>query len=167
MRNLSQKEQAVLDCIRSLCKENGFSPSVRDICVAMGYKSTSTVQMYLDRLAEYGYIRRADGKSRSLFLCEIERSKPIKCLRRGALPTRDMQNADFEGTLAFAYTGELPEKCEPIAVFFEGEWWVIAVGEQAFENKPTVCVENRRLTLSDPNDEMDAVGVLLAKLLLY
>ena len=165
MRNLTSKEQAVLECIRALCKENGFSPSVRDICAAMGYKSTSTVQMYLDRLAEYGYLRRADGKSRSLLLCETIPCQTVKCLRRGMLPAKSLQDADFEGALPFSFVGELPEDTKPIAVFFDGEWWVLAIGEQPFLNHPRVAVQNGALVTVD--EEQPAVGALLAKIRLY
>ena len=58
MKKLNAKEQAVLDYICRITKERGYAPSVRDIQAALGYKSTSTVQMYLDRLAECGYIRK-------------------------------------------------------------------------------------------------------------
>lgn len=66
MKKLNTKEQAVFDYILKLTNVFGYAPSVREICEALGYKSTSTVQMYLERLLEYGYLLREDGKSRSL-----------------------------------------------------------------------------------------------------
>ena len=66
MRKLNAKEQAVFDYICRVTKEKGYAPSVRDIGEALHYKSTSTVQMYLDRLLSYGILLREDGKSRSL-----------------------------------------------------------------------------------------------------
>ena len=65
-RQLKPREQAVLDYIRLVTARQGYPPSVRDICAALGYKSTSTVQMYLDRLLSYGVLFRENGKSRSL-----------------------------------------------------------------------------------------------------
>ena len=164
MRNLSQKEQAVLECIRALCKKNGFSPSVRDLCSAMGYKSTSTVQMYLDRLAEYGYIRRADGKSRSILLCESAPSKTIKCLRRGILPLRDFKEDDIEGEFPFAYGGDLPDGVTLVAYFESGEWWIIALGKELSADKPKLYVQNGVLAVDEPSCKEEAVGVLLAKI---
>ena len=166
MRNLNQKEQAVLESIRTLCKQNGYSPSVRDICAVMGYKSTSTVHMYLDRLAEYGYICRADGKSRSILLCEAVGAKTIRCLRRGVLPSEDLKETDFEGVLPFAYTGELPEKSEPIAVPLDGEWWVILQGSALPEDKPKLFLENGRLTVCN-NAKNECIGVVLAVIRQY
>lgn len=164
MRNLNEKEQAVLNCIRSLCKRNGYSPSVRDICGAMGYKSTSTVQMYLDRLAEYGYIRRAEGKSRSILLCEPFFYKKIRCLRRGLLPSGELDEADFEGELPFVYAGDVSEGVDLIAVICDGEWWVIAAGEQLPTDQPRVCIQNGKIAVCSAADGSACLGVLLAKI---
>ena len=69
-KQLNPREKAVLDYIRLVIARQGYPPSVRDICAALGYKSTSTVQMYLDRLLSYGVLCRESGKSRSLRLVE-------------------------------------------------------------------------------------------------
>lgn len=68
MSKLKPKEQKVYDYIVKAVKENGFAPSVRDIMNDLGYKSTSTVHMYLNRLDMLGYIRKEDGKSRAISL---------------------------------------------------------------------------------------------------
>ncbi len=66
MEKLKPKEQKVYDYIAKSLKENGYAPSVRDICRDLGYKSTSTVHMYLNRLDMFGYISKVDGKSRAV-----------------------------------------------------------------------------------------------------
>ena len=66
MEKLKPKEQKVYDYIAKSLRENGYAPSVRDICRDLGYKSTSTVHMYLNRLDMFGYISKDDGKSRAL-----------------------------------------------------------------------------------------------------
>ena len=68
MEKLKAKEQKVLDYIKNFKMENGFAPSVRDICRDLNYKSTSTVHMYLNRLERFGYISKEDGKSRAITL---------------------------------------------------------------------------------------------------
>ena len=68
MSKLKPKEQKVYDYIVKAVKVNGFAPSVRDIMNDLGYKSTSTVHMYLNRLDMLGYIRKEDGKSRAISL---------------------------------------------------------------------------------------------------
>lgn len=66
MEKLKPKEQKVYDYIVKSLRENGYAPSVRDICRDLGYKSTSTVHMYLKRLNMFGYINKEDGKSRAV-----------------------------------------------------------------------------------------------------
>ena len=52
----SQKSiDRVYNYVRSYIHENALSPSVRDICVGAGLKSTSSVHTYLKRLDEMGY----------------------------------------------------------------------------------------------------------------
>ena len=68
MRKLKPREQSVYDYISSAISENGYAPSVRDIEHALGFKSTSTVHMYINRLEEFGLIKKIDGKSRAITL---------------------------------------------------------------------------------------------------
>lgn len=64
--NLTEKENCVYRYIREATESNGYSPSVRDIQEALGMKSTATVHSYLSKLEAKGYIKKAQGKSRSL-----------------------------------------------------------------------------------------------------
>lgn len=66
MVKLEPKEQLILDYIRETIRTRGYPPSIRDICTALEIKSTSTVHTCLDRLEKKGYIRRENGKSRSM-----------------------------------------------------------------------------------------------------
>lgn len=68
MEKLKPKEKKVYDYIVRSIREKGFAPSVRDIMADLGYKSTSTVHMYLNRLDMLGYICKEDGKSRAIKL---------------------------------------------------------------------------------------------------
>ena len=72
MEKLKAKEEKVLNYIKNFSMENGFAPSVRDICRDLNYKSTSTVHMYLNRLDMLGYIKKEDGKSRAISLVSDE-----------------------------------------------------------------------------------------------
>lgn len=63
---LNEKERAMYDYIADSIRKNGYSPSVRDIMVQLGIKSTSTVHTYLGKLEEKGYIYKEGGKSRTL-----------------------------------------------------------------------------------------------------
>ena len=63
---LSQNELNILNYIRKQVKEIGYPPSVRELCKAVGLKSTSSVHLYLSRLAEKGYIKKGNLKTRAL-----------------------------------------------------------------------------------------------------
>ncbi len=66
MVELNEKEKAVYKYITDCVNNNGYAPSVRDICAAVGIKSTSSVHDYIRRLETKGYIRKSSGKSRAL-----------------------------------------------------------------------------------------------------
>ena len=63
---LSENELNILNYIRKQVSEVGYPPSVRELCKAVGLKSTSSVHLYLSRLAEKGYITKGSLKTRAL-----------------------------------------------------------------------------------------------------
>ncbi|MCJ7856175.1 transcriptional repressor LexA [Lachnospiraceae bacterium NSJ-143] len=72
MSDLSIKQQQILDYLKSEVKERGYPPSVREICDAIGLKSTSTVHGHLTRLERKGYIRRDPSKPRAIEILDDE-----------------------------------------------------------------------------------------------
>jgi len=66
MENLSEREQKILDFMKSYIKEWGYPPTVRDICAALDISSTSTVHKALSDLTEKGVIRKQGGKRRAM-----------------------------------------------------------------------------------------------------
>lgn len=73
---LNQNEVNILNFIKKQVNENGYPPSVREICKAVGLKSTSSVHMYLNRLAEKGELEKTNLKTRALKLTNISSEKP-------------------------------------------------------------------------------------------
>ncbi|MDA8896918.1 transcriptional repressor LexA [Acidimicrobiia bacterium] len=65
---MNNKETEILDYINFTIKNDGYSPSVREICEAVDLKSTSTVQYHIKKLEKKGVISKSDGKSRSLHI---------------------------------------------------------------------------------------------------
>ncbi|MDE6670980.1 MAG: transcriptional repressor LexA [Ruminococcus sp.] len=61
------KEIAVFNYIKRRLSD-GISPSVREITSAMGFKSTSTAQRYINMLVEHGFIEKTGSMNRSLKL---------------------------------------------------------------------------------------------------
>lgn len=81
MNDLTQKEKEVYEYISDCLEKNGFAPSVRDICAAVGIKSTSSVHEYLRKLEAKGYIRKSSGKSRALAIENGSKSESSKMKR--------------------------------------------------------------------------------------
>ena len=83
MVELTQKEKDVFDYINDCIERNGYAPSVRDICAAVGIKSTSSVHEYLRKLEAKGYIKKSSGKSRALTL---ETGVPLESTKMKKVP---------------------------------------------------------------------------------
>jgi len=63
---LNEKQQQILEFVNRQVKEKGYPPSVREICSAVGFKSTSTVHSYIKKLEELGLIEKDPTKPRAL-----------------------------------------------------------------------------------------------------
>jgi|LSQX01.2.fsa_nt_gb repressor LexA len=63
---LGEKEKQILNFLHKQVQEKGYPPSVREICKAVGFRSTSTVHRYLERLMRYGIIHKDPTKPRAL-----------------------------------------------------------------------------------------------------
>ena len=66
MRASHENQQKILDFIKAEIEEKGYPPSVREICAAVGLRSTSTVHAHLNHLEAQGLIRRDSTKPRAL-----------------------------------------------------------------------------------------------------
>ena len=64
--SLNVQEQRVLDYIKETIRTTGYPPSVREICAALNFKSTSSAHQYISRLADKGYIDKKDLKTRAI-----------------------------------------------------------------------------------------------------
>ena len=63
---ISKKQEEILEFVKEQILNKGFPPSVREICEAVGLKSTSSVHAHLETLEKNGYIRRDPTKSRTI-----------------------------------------------------------------------------------------------------
>lgn len=105
MQPLTKKEQQVYEYIHEAICRDGYSPSIRDIQINVGIKSTSTVHAYLAKLEEKGYIHKENGKSRSLRVDSAGRDSrysakvPLLGKVTAGMPILAVEN--FEGYLDF------------------------------------------------------------------
>ena len=63
---ITEKQQEILDYMKTQIINRGFPPSVREICEAVNLKSTSSVHSHLESLEKNGYIRRDPSKPRAI-----------------------------------------------------------------------------------------------------
>ena len=67
---ISDKQQEILEYIKSQILQKGYPPSVREICEAVHLKSTSSVHAHLETLGKNGYIHRDPTKPRTIEICD-------------------------------------------------------------------------------------------------
>ena len=66
MAKITEKDYEIMDFIYECITENGFPPTVRELCELLGYSSTSTVHHYLKKLSANGVISYEPTKPRTL-----------------------------------------------------------------------------------------------------
>lgn len=103
MRQPAENQRKILEFIRSEIENRGYPPSVREICAAVGLKSTSTVHAHLNTLEKRGLIRRDSSKTRALELTDNSmargRSVPLVGKVTAGLPILAVQNIEEYITL--------------------------------------------------------------------
>lgn len=72
MEKLKEREQKILTYMKNEIREKGYPPTVREICTALGIKSTSTAHKYIDNLEKKGYIKKDPAKPRALMIIDSE-----------------------------------------------------------------------------------------------
>lgn len=87
---ISKKQQEILNYMKNEILNRGFPPSVREICEAVGLKSTSSVHAHLESLEKNGYIRRDATKPRAIEIID-ENFNMVR---------REMVNVPLVGTVA-------------------------------------------------------------------
>ena len=70
MGKIDQKLEKVLNFVKRYQSENGFPPSVREICQALSIKSTATAHDYLAKLEKLGSISKNANKNRAIVLAD-------------------------------------------------------------------------------------------------
>ena len=74
---LREREQKVLDFMKEEVREKGYPPTVREICNALGIKSTSTVHKDIANLEKQGYLRKDPAKPRALMIVDPQTNERI------------------------------------------------------------------------------------------
>lgn len=110
----SSKQLAILKFIWKRINSQGYPPTVREICEAVGLSSTSTVHGHLSRLEKKGYIVKNPAKPRAIEITELGMKKMGVNSHPGKIPVLGTVAAG-EPILAVEDTSEyfsLPDQYE-------------------------------------------------------
>lgn len=83
--DLTDKQVLILEFIKSQIIEKGYPPAVREICDAVGLKSTSTVHSHLNKLEKLGYIRKDPTKPRAIEVLDGGNSNSVSGINQEIL----------------------------------------------------------------------------------
>ena len=105
MARTSDKAQRIIEFVDSFIRENGYSPSVREIGEAVGLRSTASVSYHLQALQEKGLLQSpgAKGRKRALVTGARPGQIPVVGLVTAGQPILAVENQ--EGSLAWGDPG--------------------------------------------------------------
>ena len=66
MNKITKKQEKLINAIEKFINQNGYSPTIRELCIILRKKSPATVKAMLDILYAKGYVSYIPGKSRTL-----------------------------------------------------------------------------------------------------
>ena len=94
---LKEREQKILDFMKEEIRQKGYPPTVREICSALGIKSTSTVHKDIATLEKEGHIRKDPSKPRALMIVDPQ----------DAAPSRNFSNAERTDVIEIPVVGRV------------------------------------------------------------
>lgn len=126
MDDLTERQTAILTFISRHCRDSGYPPTVREIGLAVGLASPSTVHAHLAKLESAGHIKRDPTKPRAMFVCRdaVEPAPPP------ALPAPPANTLPLVGSVAAGVPKLAEQDVEDwIASPFEGDFMLRVTGD--------------------------------------
>ena len=99
MAGLKPREARILEFMKEEIAKKGYPPTVREICSAVGIRSTSTAHKDMNALVEKGYLRKDPAKPRALVLVPQEDDLPVR--------SRPEPAPDFESVIEVPIVGRV------------------------------------------------------------
>ena len=177
MKKTEEKLNKVYNFTVEFIKENGFPPSVREICSKLGLKTTATAYTYIERLKERGLLEKSPLKKRAITLSQRAnefKSIPLLGTIRAGEPILAVENLEGYYPLPEEFNTGGTEFALKVkgnsminAGIFEND--VIIVNQQNTANNGEIVValvedsatvkrfynKNGKIILHHENDEMD------------
>ena len=101
MKEISDRQKQIYQFIKRTVQEKGYPPSVREIGIAVGLQSSSTVHGHLAKLEDKGYIKRDPTKPRAIEIVQTENQSytpviqvPVLGKVTAGLPITAVENVD-------------------------------------------------------------------------
>jgi len=136
------KEDQLYDFIKNYKNENGFPPTIREMCKAIRVSSTSTIFYYLNKLENSNKIKKNPNKNRAL---EIVEDTPQTKLASISTISEDYSNLTKIPVLGTVTCGE------PILA--------IQTNEEYFMVSPTLFKGENLFMLTAKGDSMINAGI--------
>lgn len=120
---LNVQEKRVFDYLKDQIREKGYPPSIREICAALNFKSTSSVHQYIARLAEKGYIDKGDLKTRAIKIVGDEPTISIPIVGKVAAgePILAQENIEDYFSIGESFFSQSDLKNETFVLKVQGE----------------------------------------------
>lgn len=120
---LNVQEKRVFDYLKEQIREKGYPPSIREICAALNFKSTSSVHQYIARLAEKGYIDKGDLKTRAIKIVGDEPTISIPIVGKVAAgePILAQENIEDYFSIGESFFSQSDLKNETFVLKVKGE----------------------------------------------
>ena len=99
MSKTNPREEQVLNFIREFSAENGYAPSIREICAGVGLRSTASVNYHLKNLQQKGMLTLGEkGRKRAIAAPQRPGQIPLIGTVTAGLPILALENR--EGTIS-------------------------------------------------------------------
>lgn len=98
---VSDKQKNILNFINIFIEKHGYAPSIREICLGVNLKSTSTVQYHIEKLIKSGYLQKNYKKSRAIKLNSTNYQNKIPILGEIAAGSLLMAEENVIGTVNY------------------------------------------------------------------
>ena len=185
MPKKTQMTDRIYEYLQTVIPQQGYAPSVREICEAVGLKSPSTVHFHLKRLQEQGLIEKGDFKGRAIVLVDAQEKNRIPILGNVAAGAPILAQECIDDYLTFDCGGEadahfalrvrgesmlnagiLPGDLVVVRrqqIARSGEIVVALIGEEATVKR--LSLKNGEVWLLPENDEYDPIDGTEARIL--
>lgn len=166
---LIKKEKEVYEFIKKQIEIEGYPPSVREICAAVGLSSPSTVQRYINSLEDKGYIVKGGSKKRAITLPKQENevevmSVPVVGTVAAGQPILAEENIEEYFPLPMNYAGKkdmfmLKVRGESMinAGILDGDYVIVESADTARNGEIVVALLEDSATVKTFYKERDAI----------